>query len=898
VTAAASASSAAAQLLKFVCKSAAAAAGAEAPTEGTHAPTPGLLVDLDDIRKLTAVVSTAMQASGDGSQGLGEVLEPAKWAAFLKALAVADTQQQQQQGVGGLLCVDGMQGLVQAASACVQAHPSSTATAASDGPATLVALLQLQLPVEPDWLRHLTANMDTAAATGGAGGAKGAGSKASWYKQAAAAVVLAYLQALAVLQQAPSLVQCDALVNSMAVQSKLQQLQPHELALLLVLLAQGCSAALAASSGSSGPGHRSGHDGKSPLDYVRGVQAVYAAGLPAVLSAVHAGVELPFKVVQGLINATAWLDCDLQELGISSSGSSSKGAKQQAAAAAELLLGCIGLTSASIAATAASSAIGAVTGEGDTQISHGDVTSTLWLLNQVHSCSPVPQAVRAQALAAAQAYLSLQELPLPPGDAARLFSQVGTLALSLTPGLAEYDAIPDPDLGGVLVQLQQDMEADWGHASMTAAELVQLPQLMSKFKLEVERPEQYAAAVYGQLQEMDAAPQAAVTAASHKGRGPMELLFMLCWLLMEGRSGRPGDSTLQGLDQVTAAAHGNDSSSSTSTAGDVQPDPTDVDITPAAAQQLCDLIALAKGVTLPILSSLSGPQVLDLAHVLLMAKAASSQEVALIWAMLVDRLSKPQELAGLTPSQHLALLALLASGVEGGLADNVEARQAAIKSVEVVLKVRGCPALLGCQHHTSHACMQWLQASVEAHHSKQHQTAATSLLLSDIMSWLCVSTAHVSLQPENLLVPSTDLHCLPLHALCPGAACPVCLTAMPVSLAPSLTHVCAGAAGRHCQCNRLAAQVSSNCYNLADVGSDAHSSQHGQACAGQHCAAAHRLQAHCGWHTQLAAPAAAAAAAGCGTTAARFAAKQADQYSWWQHQQQHQQQQQQQQCSQ
>jgi hypothetical protein len=697
VDAAASASAAAAQLLKLVSQTAK-AAEAKAAEGAAQTASTVLSASLEDIRQLTAVVITAMQVSGGGSQVLSEVLEPAKWAALLRALAMTDTQQE---GGSGLLGVEGMRGLVQAVSACVQANASSTATAA-DGPATLVALLQLELPVEPDWLRHLTASMDTAAAA--AAGVKGVGSKANWCRQAGAADVLAYLHALALLQQAPSPLQCDALCHSLAVQSRLQQLQPQQLALLLVLLAEGCSAATAGSSSSSssdsnGPGHSSG--GKSPADCVIGVQAVFAAGLPAVLSAVHQGEELPFKVAQGLINATAWLDCDLQKLGFSSSSnSSSRSTKQQAAAASGLELGCIALVTAAVAATAELSAVGAAATRGDSQISHGDVTSTLWLLNQVHSCSPVPQAVQHQALAAAHAYLSLQELPLPPGDAARLFYQIGALALSLNPGLAEYDTIPDPDLGGVLVQLQQDMEADWGHASMTSAELVQLPQLMSKFKLEVQRPEQYAAAVYGQLQGMDAAPQAAVTAASRKGRGPVELLYVLCWLLMEDRPGRAGDTTLQGLDEVTAAAQGTDSSSSStdssssstdsssSSTGDVQPASADVDITPAAAQQLCELIALAKGVTLPIMSTLSGPQVLDLAHVLLMANAASSAEVALIWGMLVDRLSKPQELARLTPAQHLALLALLALGAEGGLADNVEARQAAIKSVEVLLKVR------------------------------------------------------------------------------------------------------------------------------------------------------------------------------------------------------------------
>jgi hypothetical protein len=202
------------------------------------------------------------------------------------------------------------------------------------------------------------------------------------------------------------------------------------------------------------------------------------------------------------------------------------------------------------------------------------------------------------------------------------------------------DAVPDPEIGGILAQLLQDVESDW--SLITAADLVLLPRTMSKVKLEVDQREQYAAAVYIQLQRLGQATSAEVAAASKQGSGPVDLLYALCWLVMESRPGDAGDTTLNGL---AAVVHSGDSSSSEEASA-------------AAADhgaKLREMFELTAAVTRPILPSLSGPQVVDLAHMCVMG-AMLDQDCQ---CELLKRLTKPQAMQGLSPGQQLALLCVV-----------------------------------------------------------------------------------------------------------------------------------------------------------------------------------------------------------------------------------------------
>jgi hypothetical protein len=653
--------------------------------------------------------SSAPAASVAPFVDVAHLLDPVPWCRLIKGIAYLQQQQQQQQqqrqGQEQWIVsnVEGLQDVLRSAAAAVQATPkeAATSTAAAEWPTLLAALVQLQLPIRQDWLSAVMAALDAAAAAavGGAGRVhvrKGF----NWFRDAVPADVLAYLQALADLhhqqQQSVSLVQCSALCNNLAIKLKQQQqLQEQQLTLLLVLLAQSCgTAAEAAAKSSTG---NSTAVRQQLLQLKQQLQAVFAAGLPRVLAWVgsSSGGELPLSpdLTTELINVIAYLGCSLNDLGISSSsssdgGSSSKAAGKQkgvgvvtpaaAAAAADVggeaaaaaaaaaaapsqpQLGCVALLAAAFdAVAAADTTAAAATAVADDGSAHADLLSALWVLHALPE-SAVPVSLQQQAFAVTTAHLSQQEAHLSPGVAARFFVHTAKLALTLNPSLQQHDVFPDASLGGIFAQLLQDAEADWGHETVTASELVQLPKLAMKLGFEVPEPELYTAAVYARLQQLAASPAGEVLAASRRGCGPVELLAAVCWLVMETRPGTPGDTTLDGLhalvnaDSSSSSSDGDGDSSSSSTA--VGETPAEAEVAAAAASsKFREMFTATSAAIRPHLASLSGPQLVELAHAFVMGGMV--QEEA--WGQVWDRLAKPQELVGLNPGQQLALLCVI-----------------------------------------------------------------------------------------------------------------------------------------------------------------------------------------------------------------------------------------------
>lgn len=292
---------------------------------------------------------------------------------------------------------------------------------------------------------------------------------------------------------------------------------------------------------------------------------------------------------------------------------------------------------------------------------HTDLLSALWLLDALPA-DAVPQELQQQAAAIVKSHIAQQEVTMCPGNAAQFFLHATSLALALNTDLAKHDVIPEPGLGGVLVQLQQDIEADWEHHSITPSQLAQLPQRMMKFKLEPQKPDAYVTAVAAQLKAMSVQPSASVAAAAKRCCGPVELLYAVCWLLMENEPGQAGDTTLSGLDKFvkvrdSTASSSDDSGDSSDNASSSAAE-SSATISPKDAQILRDMFAAAAAAARPILSSLSGPQLVDLVHVFYMAdlpEVLGSQ----IWKEVFGRLASPQDLAGLKPSQELALLCVM-----------------------------------------------------------------------------------------------------------------------------------------------------------------------------------------------------------------------------------------------
>ena len=705
--------SAAAQLLvKWVAHQHTTAAAARA--QGTsQLDQQQLLQGLQErVQELQRAVQQQQQQNGGSSSApaasvaaLGDVahlLDPLPWCRLIKGIAyLQQQQQQQQQGQGqgqeqwAVSDVEGLQDVVRSAAAAVQATPQEAATsaAAAEWPTLLAALVQLQLPINQDWLSAVMAALDAAAAAVGGAGRGHVRKGYNWFRDAVPADVLAYLQALAELhhqqQQSVSLVQCSALCNSLAVKLKQQQLQLQEQqqALLLVLLAQTCGTAAEAAANSS-TGSISTAVRQQLLQLKQQLQAVFAAGLPRILAWVgsSSGGVLPLSpdLTTELINVIAYLGCSLEDLGISSSSSSSdsgssgskaagkqKGAGvvtpaaaaaaddvggEAAAAPSQSQLGCLALLGVAFEAVAAAgTAAAAVADDGSAQ---ADLLSALWLLHALPE-SAVPDSLQQQAFAVTTTHLSQQEAHLSPGDAARFFVHTAKLALATDPSLQQHDVFPDASLGGIFAQLLQDAEADWGHETVTTSELVQLPKLAMKLGFEVPEPELYTAAVYARLQQLAAGPTGEVLAVSRRGCGPVELLAAVCWLVMETRPGTPGDTTLDGLhalvnaDSSSSTDGDSDSSSSSTAAGET---PAEAEAAAAAASsKFREMFTATSTAIRPHLASLSGPQLVELAHAFVMGGMV--QEEA--WGQVWDRLAKPQELAGLNPGQQLALLCVI-----------------------------------------------------------------------------------------------------------------------------------------------------------------------------------------------------------------------------------------------
>ncbi|KAF6239170.1 hypothetical protein COO60DRAFT_1709176 [Scenedesmus sp. NREL 46B-D3] len=250
---------------------------------------------------------------------------PERWSIVLQAFAQQQQQQQQQQqlqqGTNASAADMRLQqqpdvgAFVACLAAAVQQMPG-TALVGAGGPSTLLALRVVGAEVQQPWLAALVADMDAVSA-----------SKASWFKTASAADVLAYLQALTAAGRVVSGQQLAALAKYLP--GKLQALPAAQLVLLLQLLP---AAQLPPAAGTPAAGKLQ----PQLKQQQQAVEAVTSAVSVLLLEAAKAGQLQPAEAQQAIAALVSLGSRVLWQLdGDSEGGSSSKGSSSSKRAQAQ-----------------------------------------------------------------------------------------------------------------------------------------------------------------------------------------------------------------------------------------------------------------------------------------------------------------------------------------------------------------------------------------------------------------------------------------------------------------------------------------------------------------------------------------------------------------------------------
>jgi hypothetical protein len=549
---------------------------------------------------------------------------PERWAVVLQAFAQL---QQQQAGDGSagdsLLQQPGVSEFATHVAAAVQQVPS-TALVGSSGPSTLLALVALGQEVQQAWLAALVADMNALA-----------GSKASWFKQASAAETLAYLQALAAAGQPVPMQQTVALAKYLP--GKLHELSAAQLVLLLQLLP---AAELPPAAGTPAAG-------KHNPQLKQQQQAVEAVVSPAMVLLLLAAEEGQLQHVQAQQAVAALVRLGSRALyqhldaaddsGPSKERSSGKKAQQSQKSWATVE-SVQQLLRAALGSPAEQQAAG---------IASGESVGVPCLLGCMQLAMTLPPACRnpqllQQLLRHFVQELSRQDAQLHPHIAAQLFCPAVAMAVILNPAILHGTERPEVQLGGCLVQVLADVEADWQQVG--PQELAILPRMAARVQLELAEPQACVDAVVLRLQELVRlanASQAAAAEAAAAGAGPGTLLQAAVLLVMNKKPAEAGNSTWQGLDSYVVDA------TSSSTAGSEQRQV----VIPLAAFDAADEAATMIG------SSMSAGELCDMLHCFYMADQVYRPSPWLVHVL--EKLSSQREVAGLSANQQQALLVVM-----------------------------------------------------------------------------------------------------------------------------------------------------------------------------------------------------------------------------------------------